>query len=236
MDIEKIVKNSINEIGTERAAGADDLRTLLDADFLTDEIKDSIYRRFTEDIEEFINDFLARCDDKNASKGMIYCSLESWQACIDDIGRYYFKKNKYLLDRHRKGGAYREDLLILVMEIYEHFCRLYRKQFFIYDCALFLGINRDTIYELSNKYSDMLKKAHTMQESSMRTALASGRSNVTAMAILLNHDYDYTRTTQVIHTSEQIKTADTLPCLNDEKALKISYQNQEEMQNLGDMM
>lgn len=236
MDIEKLVKNSINEIGTERAAGADDLRTLLDADFLTDEIKDSIYRRFTKDIEEFINDFLARCDDKNASKGMIYCSLESWQACIDDIGRYYFKKNKYLLDRHRKGGAYREDLLILAMEIYEHFCRLYRKQFFIYDCALFLGINRDTIYELSNKYSDMLKKAHTMQESSMRTALASGRSNVTAMAILLNHDYDYTRTTQVIHTSEQIKSADTLPCLNDEKTLKISDQRQGKMQNLGDMM
>ena len=75
-----------------------------------------------------------------------------------------------------------------------------------------------------------------MQESSMRTALASGRSNVTAMAILLNHDYDYTRTTQVIHTSERIKSADTLPCLNDEKTLKISDQRQEKMQNFGDMM
>lgn len=236
MDIEKIVKNSINEIGTERAAGADDFRKLLEADFLTDEIKDSIYRRFKEDIEAFINDFLARSEDKNARKGMIYCNLETWQACADDIGRYYFKKNKYLIDSQRKGGAYREDLLILAMEIYEHFCRLYRKQFFIYDCALFLGINRDTIYELSNRHADMLKKAHTMQESSMRTALASGRSNVTAMAILLNHDYDYTRTTQVIHTSEQIKSADTLPCLNDEKTLKISDQRQGKMQNLGDMM
>lgn len=236
MDLEKIVKNSINEIRTERAAGADDFRKLLEADFLTDEIKDSIYRRFTADIEEFINDYLTRSEDKNARKGMIYCNLETWQACADDIGRYYFKKNKYLIDSHRKGGAYREDLLILAMEIYEHFCRLYRKQFFIYDCALFLGINRDTIYELSSKHADMLKKAHTMQESSMRTALASGRSNVTAMAILLNHDYDYTRTTQVIHTSEQIKSADTLPCLNDEKTLKISDQKQEKMQNLGDMM
>ena len=53
-----------------------------------------------------------------------------------------------------------------------------------------------------------------MQESSMRTALASGRSNVTAMAILLNHDYDYTRTTQVVHTVDKIKTADTLPLLS----------------------
>ena len=161
---------------------------------------------------------------------MIYCNLETWQACADDIGRYYFKKNKYLVESHRRGGAYREELLILAMEVYEHFCRLYRKQFFIYDCAMFLGITRETIYELSSKYSDMLKKAHTMQESSMRTALASGRSNVTAMAILLNHDYDYTRTTQVIHTTDKIKSADTLPTLLiDEKTTSNAYQNRENM-------
>lgn len=236
MNINRLITNTIEGFKDGRAAGADDFRKLLDADFLTDEVKDFIYRRFKEDIEEFVNDFLSRSEDKNARKGMIYCNLETWQACADDIGRYYFKKNKYLIDSHRKGGAYREELLILAMEVYEHFCRLYRKQFFIYDCALFLGINRDTIYELSNKHADMLKKAHTMQESSMRTALASGRSNVTAMAILLNHDYDYTRTTQVIHTTEQIKSADTLPCLNDEKTLKIGYQNQEKIQNSSEMM
>ena len=59
----------------------------------------------------------------------------------------------------------------------------------------------------------MLKRAHTIQESSMRTALASGRSNVTAIAILLNHDYNYTRTTEIIHSSDRIKSADTLPVL-----------------------
>lgn len=230
MDVERLITNTIEGFKDGRAAGEDDLRTLLEADFLTDEIKDSIYRRFTADIEEFINDYLSRSEDKNARKGMIYCNLETWQACADDIGRYYFKKNKYLVESHRRGGAYREELLILAMEVYEHFCRLYRKQFFIYDCAMFLGITRETIYELSCKYSDMLKKAHTMQESSMRTALASGRSNVTAMAILLNHDYDYTRTTQVIHTTDKIKSADTLPTLSiDEKTTFDAYQNGENM-------
>ena len=68
-----------------------------------------------------------------------------------------------------------------------------------------------------------------MQESSMRTALASGRSNVTAMAILLNHDYDYTRTTQVIHTTDKTKSADALPILGDEKPLIIDTRNTEEM-------
>ena len=93
-----------------------------------------------------------------------------------------------------------------------------------------MGLNHDTIYELSTKYADILKKAHTMQESSMRTALASGRSNVTAMAILLNHDYDYTRTTQVIHTTDKIKSADTLPTLLiNEKTTSDAYQNGENM-------
>lgn len=221
MNVDRLITNTIEGFKGGRAAGADDLRTLLEADLLTDEIKDSIYRRFKEDIEVFINDFLACSEDKNAKKGMLYCNLETWQACADDIGRYYFKKNKYLIDSHRKGGAYREDLLILAMEVYEHFCRLYRKQFFIYDCALFLGISRDTIYKLNTTYTDILKKAHTMQESSMRTALASGRSNVTAMAILLNHDYDYTRTTQVVHTIDKIKSADSLPMLNFDGKTKI---------------
>jgi hypothetical protein len=234
MDYRKIIKDSTE---TKNKAVGDGLESLLNTDILTDEIKDSIYSHFIEDIQEIISEYLKGSHDKNASKGMLYCTLETWQACVDDIGRLYFKKNNYLVNRcASNGGKYREDLLIIAMEVYEHFCRLYRKQFFIYDCALFLGISRDTIYKLNTTYTDMLKKAHTMQESSMRTALASGRSNVTAMAILLNHDYDYTRTTQVIHTTEQIKSADTLPCLNDEKTLKIGYQNQEKIQNSSEMM
>ena len=228
MNIDKIIKNTIAE---NTAGGGDDkLIEWLHSDVLTDDIKDCIYIRFKEDIQARINDYLTRCDDKNASKGMTYCYLETWQGCIDDIGRYYFRMNGYLRDINRRGGGYREELLIIGLSLYNHFCRLYRKQFFIYDCALFLGLSHDTIYALSNIYSDFLKKAHTMQEASMRTALASGRSNVTAMAILLNHDYDYTRTTQVIHTTDKINSADTLPTLLiNEKTTSDAYQNSENM-------
>ena len=219
MDYRKIIKDSTEK---ENKAVGDGIETLLNADILTDEIKDSIYSHFIEDIQEIITEYLKGSHDKNASKGMLYCTLETWQACVDDIGRKYFKKNNYLVNRcASNGGKYREDLLIIAMEVYEHFCRLYRKQFFIYDCALFLGVSRDTIYKLNTTYTDMLKKAHTMQESSMRTALASGRSNVTAMAILLNHDYDYTRTTQIVHTVDRIKSADSLPMLNFDGKTKI---------------
>lgn len=219
MDYRKIIKDSTEK---ENKAVGDGLESLLNTDILTDEIKDSIYSHFIEDIQEIISEYLKGSHDKNARKGMLYCTLETWQACADDIGRLYFKKNNYLVNRcASNGGKYREDLLIIAMEVYEHFCRLYRKQFFIYDCALFLGISRDTIYKLNTTYTDMLKKAHTMQESSMRTALASGRSNVTAMAILLNHDYDYTRTTQIVHTVDRIKSADSLPMLNFDGKTKI---------------
>ena len=219
MDYRKIIKDSTE---TKNKAVGDGLESLLNTDILTDEIKDSIYSHFIEDIQEIISEYLKGSHDKNASKGMLYCTLETWQACVDDIGRLYFKKNNYLVNRcASNGGKYREDLLIIAMEVYEHFCRLYRKQFFIYDCALFLGISRDTIHKLNTTYTDMLKKAHTMQESSMRTALASGRSNVTAMAILLNHDYDYTKTTQIVHTVDRIKSADSLPMLNIDGKTKL---------------
>ena len=219
MDYRKIIKDSTEK---ENKAVGDGIETLLNADVLTDVIKDSIYSHFIEDIQVLISEYLKGSQDKNASKGMLYCTLETWQACVDDIGRKYFKKNNYLADRRADGRAwYREELIIIGMEVYEHFCRLFRKQFFIYDCALFMGISRDTLYKLNTTYADALKKAHTMQESSMRTALASGRSNVTAMAILLNHDYDYTRTTQVVHTIDKIKSADSLPMLNIDGKTKI---------------
>lgn len=219
MNYRKIIKDSTEK---ENKAVGDGLETLLNTDILTDDIKDVIYSHFIEDIQILISEYLKSSRDKNASKGMLYCTLETWQACVDDIGRKYFKKNNYLADRRADSRAwYKEELIIIGMEVYEHFCRLYRKQFFIYDCALFLGISRDTLYKLNTTYTDALKKAHTMQESSMRTALASGRSNVTAMAILLNHDYDYTRTTQIVHTVDRIKSADSLPMLNIDGKTKI---------------
>ena len=155
---------------------------------------------------------------------MYKCSLETWQAVITQIGYNYFLDNKYLEDYERQrvegGRRYSDIKLSIGLQLYEDLCNQYRKQFFIYDCCKFLGINKDYMYLLNDLHAAVLKKAHTAQEASMRGALASGRSNVTAMAILLNHDYDYTRTTQVIHTSgaQQI-TADQLPQLSSDDNL-----------------
>lgn len=235
MDTERIIKNTLNKI-EEQPTGTKKLEKLLAAGIMTDEIKTSIYILFKTDIDFLIDDFVSSSLDPNARGGMFKCSLESWQACINTIGMFYFRKNNYLRAKDGRGGAYDGALLEIALNLYENYCYLFRKQFFIYDFTRFCGISRDDLYKLSSLYADILKKAHTIQEASMRTALASGRSNVTAMAILLNHDYDYTRTTQVIHTTEQIKSADTLPCLNDEKTLKISYQNQGKTQNPSEMM
>lgn len=234
MNVDKIIKNTIEETTQDKNAGGGDIYELLTADILTDEIKDTIYFKFKEDIKVFIEEYLLKCQDPNACKGMYKCSLETWQACISDIGRLYFKKHGYLKDIkkiQRSGGvAYRDELLCIALDVYADLCAEFRKQFFIYDCAQFMGLSMDCMYSLNTLHADMLKKAHTKQEASMRTALASGRSNVTAMAILLNHDYDYTRTTQVIHTTDKIKSADTLPTLLiDEKTTSDAYQNGENM-------
>ena len=225
MNVDKIVKSTITNIKGNKRSGSGDLKKLLAKEKYSDLEKDLIFESFRDDIQEIIKEYTNKCPDINKDKGMYKCTLETWQACTDTIGREYFRRNRLLYDSTRSGNVYKDDLLIIAMEVYEYFCKEYRKQFFIYDCALFLGINRDLLYELNNKHTDLLKKAHTMQEASMRAALASGRSNVTAMAILLNHDYNYTRTTEIIHTTDTIKTADTLPILNDKAYSRIEGNN-----------
>lgn len=226
MDINKIIDNSIkntqnnkiNAVGEEEEK--QNIKELLNSEILTDEILNYAFEFFKADIEKYVSLFLETSEDSNADKGMYKCSLETWQACISNIGREYFQKNRYLYDENKRkaqgGNPYRDELLTVGLMLYEYFCRLYRKQFFIYDCCQFMGMSLDTMFKLNTIHAELLKKAHATQEASMRTALASGRSNVTAMAILLNHDYDYTRTTQIVHTTDRIKQAEELPTLNND--------------------
>lgn len=192
------------------------LADLLLLDLYNDDIKQQIYNIFRADIELFIDNYLLTSKDVNADQGLYKCSLETWEALCTDIGLYYFRKNKYLLDKKKiaaaGGVALSDELLSIGLELYEYFCMKYKKQFFIYDCCRFLGIDKDLMFKLNILHSQLLKKAHAGQEASLRAGLASGRSNVTGLAILLNHDYDYTRTTQIIHTTgPQELAADKLP-------------------------
>lgn len=236
MDIKNVIKNTLNDINNDNAGGSKgrNISELFELEILTENDRIEIFNTWKSDLEIYIEEYARKSGDPNGDKGMYKCSLETWEACVSDIGRDYFIKNRFLYDvkkiRAAGGVAYRDDLLMIGMEVYEYFCNRYRKQFFIYDCTRFLGLSKEVLYRLNNIHSDMLKRAHTCQEASMRAALASGRSNVTAMAILLNHDYDYTRTTQVIHTTDKIKSADTLPTLAiDEKTTSDAYQNDKNM-------
>lgn len=238
MDIDRIIdgvadeaikeQNALNDGDKIRTFPKGELYKLFAAVNLKDEdIKTAIYKRLKADTQFYIDDFLLSCEDVNADKGMYKCSLESWKACANYIGIEYFKTYKINRDYRREGteGGCRlcDDLIEIGLLLYEEYCNLYRKQFFIYDSCKFLGISLDNMYMLSDLHSRYLKKAHSIQEDSMRTALASGRSNVTAMAILLNHDYDYTRTTQVIHTSNsQHLTAEKLPQLEQTQDIVVS--------------
>ena len=230
MDINKVINNTIkNSDGTGGSPGRD-IHDLLDIDFPTESDLIEIFTIWKNDLEVYIDEYAKKSGDPHGNDGMYKCSLETWEACVSDIGRDYYIKNRYLYDVKKNravgGVAYRDDLLMIGMEVYEYFCNRYRKQFFIYDCTRFLGLSKEVLYRLNNIHSDMLKRAHTCQEASMRAALASGRSNVTAMAILLNHDYNYTKTTEIIHSSDRIKSADTLPVLNEyEKTIVIEEKN-----------
>lgn len=215
--------------GNIEECNINDLRRIIrDSDIKNEDIRTEIYYRFKNDVQNIISDYLTTSEDSNADKGMYKCSLETWQACTHEIGLNYFRRYKLLKADAVGGGVgviYDDDLLHIALEVYESLCTTYKKQFFIYDCCRFLGMTKDVMYKLSAERADLLKNGHSAQEASMRTALASGRSNVTAMAILLNHDYDYTRTTQVIHTSGSKRlTADNLPKLEQTQDIVIGDQ------------
>ena len=189
-----------------------------------------IYKRFHADVQELIKEYTKLLPDPKKNEGMYKCSLESWQYVLRQIGLNYFYDNKLLRDNEKIAAAggmdFNDNLLEISINLYEDLCDQYHKQYFIYDCMRFLGLSNDCMYKLNELRNDILKKAHSKQEASMRTALASGRSNVTAMAILLNHDYDYTRTTQVIHTtSNNGITADKLPLLEGNKQIDMIPDN-----------
>ena len=229
MDIDKILDDIANQAAADNSfPDSDDLSNIEFKELLTkkytttDAGRRELYKRFYKDVTQLIDKMTASCPDPHAADGMYKCSLESWQAIITQIGYNYFYDNKLLEDYERQrvegGRRYEDNKLYIGLQLYEDLCNQYHKQFFIYDCCKFLGIMKEYMYKLNDLHSNMLKKAHTAQEGSMRAALASGRSNVTAMAILLNHDYDYTRTTQVIHTTDnkQLSAGDLPQLLPDD--------------------
>ena len=234
MDIDRIIENIAKDVkkGAAGAAGGDDLgagpdiknMSLLDLCRLQikdDLIKIEIYKRIKAAAETYINEYTAGplCRDTNKSQGMFKCSHDTFQACIREFGIDYFKTNKLLHDvyrERREGGArLADDLLEIGLEVYESICNEFKKVFQIVDCCAFLGISKEYIYTLSELHTLFLKKLHTSTENSLRIGALTGRGNVTGHAIILNHDYDYTRTTQVIHTQgPAVVAADRLPVLD----------------------
>lgn len=235
MDIDRIIDNIARDAKKGAAGVADpdlftgsgpDIKNMSLADLCQLQIKDDsikieIYKRFKAEAEAYIENYVEadpRCRDINKNKGMFKCSHETYQACIKEFGIDYFMTNKYLHDIRRErvegGSRMREDLLEIGMEVFEALCDQYRKVFQIVDCCAFLGVNKDYMYQLNEMHALFLKKLHTAAENSLRIGALTGRGNVTGHAIILNHDYDYTRTTQVIHTqSAAVVAADRLPVL-----------------------
>lgn len=227
MDLDNILNDIVND-DTAAAGGKvqeaapvlDDLpaEQLVRMDLNNEAVRVAIYKRFRSDAVNYIDAFADSPDCKDNKNNMYSCSHDTWSACIREFGIDYFISNKYLHDRdreRREGGSRLNDILLsIALEVYESLCGLYKKTFQIYECCYFMGIGKDLIYKLSDLHAELLKKAHTGQENSLRIGAISNRGNVTGYAILLNHDYDYTRTTQVIHsTSSDRISADRLPDL-----------------------
>ena len=220
MDIDKIINDLDIDIDAKNEGPGPEalpLEDLLRADILTDDIQLEIYNRFRAAAVAFIDEWVQgpACYDLKA-QNMMYCSYDTWQACITDFGRSYFLKNKLLHDYKRErlegGTRYRDDVMIIGLLVYEDLCSLYKKVFQIYAAALFLGVRAENMQRLNAAHGQWLKTAHGIQENSLRAGALNNRGSTVGYAMILNHDYNYTKTSEVIHTTaRQELTASSLP-------------------------
>lgn len=211
MDIDKIIDDLNINIGNDnknddQGPEAWALNDLLTADIITDDIRMEIYNRFKAAAVKFIDDYINSPQNYDLKAvNMFYASYDTWQTCIKEFGRQYFQKNKLLHDIKREaveGGArLRDDLLLIGLDVYESLCGQYKKVFQVYACALFLGVSVDNMHKLNTAHGRWTKSAHGAAENSLRSGALNNRGSTVGYAMILNHDYAYTKTTEVIHTT-----------------------------------
>lgn len=236
MDIDRIIDDVISIEKTEpktlpniqKSASDQTEKTMLELlsdDLSNEDVRIEIYKRFKADSMAYFDSFASASKDTKKDNGMFACSQDTFNACCREFGIDYFKKNKYLhnfrRERSEGGIRYDDDLLCIGLEVFESLCDIYHKSFQVANCCYYLGISKQYIYRLNDLHSTYLKNAHFATENNMRMGVVSNRGNTTGYIMLMNHDYNYVRTSEVIHTSNNTEiSADRLPELLPE-SLKI---------------
>ena len=170
------------------------------------------------------------CKDYNI-ESMEKAAQSQFSAACMLVGQY-MKKNKILFDQKRSAerggrGVYDPVKVAACIDLWAHFCGIYKKTPFIFDFERFSGVSETWLYNLAgnnltSSNGEILKKAQKMQESGIASTLADGRVNPTGLIYLTKARMGWSDAPGMIQTKEEKQAAaDGLPVFDGDKLLKL---------------
>lgn len=161
---------------------------------------------YENDIDLYLHEFM----DANDVPDLRAASQSVWNACLMYIQRHVFNNRDNLKQKSNvytkntlmatNCNSYDFDLLNEICDYYIYLTALYDKECSIYGFCKLLNIHHQTVQEwgknysnsnrLSTKSCDLYKKLTNEREQSLTAKLVSMK-HPTALAIILNKDYEY---------------------------------------------
>ena len=195
-------------------------------------------------IEVFENDidlYLHQFQDEQDIEDLKAVPQTIWNACLMYIQRHVFTNRDMLKQRNNiytdntlmatNCNSYNYDLLDSICDYYIYITALYDKECSIYGFSKLVNIPYQLIQEWGNNYSnsnrlstkscDIYKKLTSEREQSLVAKLVSMK-HPTAMAIILNKEYNYNLPGVSRENTKQSLTAAELPKLGAIEPLQIS--------------
>lgn len=195
-------------------------------------------------IEVFENDidlYLHQFQDEQDIEDLKAVPQTIWNACLMYIQRHVFTNRDMLKQRNNiytdntlmatNCNSYNYDLLDSICDYYIYITALYDKECSIYGFSKLVNIPYQLIQEWGNNYSnsnrlstkscDIYKKLTSEREQSLVAKLVSMK-HPTAMAIILNKEYNYNLPGVSRENTKQSLTAAELPKLGTIEPLQIS--------------
>ena len=186
-------------------------------------------------IEVFENDidlYLHQFQDEQDIEDLKAVPQTIWNACLMYIQRHVFTNRDMLKQRNNiytdntlmatNCNSYNYDLLDSICDYYIYITALYDKECSIYGFSKLVNIPYQLIQEWGNNYSnsnrlstkscDIYKKLTSEREQSLVAKLVSMK-HPTAMAIILNKEYNYNLPGVSRESAKQSLTAAELPKL-----------------------
>lgn len=150
------------------------------------------------------------------------CSGLQWRAVCLNVGDM-IKASGVLIDRKKQklqgGRPFKPERVAVLLDLWERFTTIYKHVPLVTDFISFSGVSREWFYDTQGKLSstqiDIIKKARSIEESALGSALTDSKENPTGRIYYTKARLGWQETTTIQHvTTEHAQIIDAVPDLS----------------------